>query len=312
MYHSFGNALANCDLLALRRCPKADLHNHGLLGGSCDFLSVRTGRKITPLRGRLSSIEEMHAWTANSVGRLFSSREGRSALFEAAFVQAHRDGVTRIALGDDALAATLYKASAAEVTNDLRVLHRRAAPNIEWIPLLTLSRNRSVESLQKWLEPFLALKFYKAVDLAGDELAQPIERFKPLYRLCKAEGLRLAAHVGEWGTADDVWRAVGELELNEVQHGIAAADSPAVMRFLADNGIRLNVCPTSNLMLGRVESLASHPIRRLYDAGVRVTVNSDDVLLFGRSVSEEFLALYQAGLFSAGELDEIRLEALGD
>src|SRR5690349_23185966 len=101
----------------------------------------------------------------------------------------------------------------------------------------------------------------------------------------------LKAHVGEWGTADDVWRAVEVLELDEVQHGIAAANSPAVMRFLADHSIRLNVCPTSNILLGRVARLQDHPIRKLFDAGVKVTVNSDDEIVFGAGVSEEFLRL---------------------
>lgn len=82
------------------------------------------------------------------------------------------------------------------------------------------------------------------------------------------------------------------------------------MRFLADNNIQLNVCPTSNVLLGRVESLAAHPIRRLYDAGVRVTVNTDDALVFGKSVSEEFLALYQHGVLDAEALDRIRLNSL--
>ena len=136
--------------------------------------------------------------------------------------------------------------------------------------------------------------------------------FKPVYRAAKAKGLRLKAHVGEWGTADDVWQAVEELELDEVQHGIAAATSPTVMRFLADHRIRLNVCPTSNVMLGRVESIAAHPIRALFDAGVIVTINSDDVLMFGSSVSDEYLKLYDAGVFSAAELDEIRLNGLSD
>jgi adenosine deaminase len=66
------------------------------------------------------------------------------------------------------------------------------------------------------------------------------------------------------------------------------------------------------VLLGRVESLAEHPIRKLYDAGVRVTVNTDDVLVFGHSVSDEFLNLYRAGLFSAAELDEIRQNGLSD
>jgi hypothetical protein len=120
------------------------------------------------------------------------------------------------------------------------------------------------------------------------------------------------AHVGEWGSADSVQRAVEELELDEVQHGIAAAQSTSVMKFLADNRIRLNICPTSNVLLGRADSLAGHPIRKLYDAGVKVTINTDDVLVFGQSVSDEFLNLYRAALFDAAELDEIRQNGLID
>lgn len=65
----------------------------------------------------------------------------------------------------------------------------------------------------------------------GDELAQPIENFKGIYRRAKKEGLRLKAHVGEWGTAKDVRTAVEELELDEVQHGIAAVSDESVIRF---------------------------------------------------------------------------------
>jgi adenosine deaminase len=96
------------------------------------------------------------------------------------------------------------------------------------------------------------------------------------------------------------------LELDEVQHGIAAAESPSVMRFLADHQIRLNICPTSNILLGRVARLQDHPIRKLFDAGVIVTVNSDDAIVFGAGVSEELLSLYQVGVFTAEELDQIR------
>ena len=84
------------------------------------------------------------------------------------------------------------------------------------------------------------------------------------------------------------------------------------MKFLADNRIRLNICPTSNVMLGRVDSVAAHPIRKLYDAGIKVTVNTDDALMFGPSVSKEFLGLYRAGVLTAPELDEVRLNGLID
>jgi len=309
---SFQAALARGDLQALRRIPKGDLHNHFFLGGNRALVSEWAGRDIAPLDRKLASMAEMHAWTQSHLAELFAGAQGRLRAFEATFVQAGLDGVTRLEIGEDVWAITLYGGSAAKVTDELKGVHARVAPDIEWIPQLGLSREVLVPIQMRRLEPFLELGFYRTLDLSGDELAQPIEAFKPLYRMAKKAGLRLKAHVGEWGDADSVQRAVEELELDEVQHGIAAAQSTAVMQFLADNRIRFNICPTSNVMLGRVDSLATHPIRKLYDAGVRVTVNTDDILMFGQSVSEEFLNLYRAGVFSAAELDRIRQHGLSD
>jgi len=188
--------------------------------------------------------------------------------------------------------------------------HETAAPGVEWVPQMGISRHCPVRAIQYWMEPLLELNVFRTFDLSGDELAQPIEVFTPIYRRAKNAGLRLKAHVGEFGAADDVWRAVEALELDEVQHGIAAAQSPQVMRALAESGVRLNVCPTSNVMLGRVARMEEHPIRRLYDAGVKVTINTDDCLIFGTSLSQEFLALHQAGVMTAAELDGIRQAAL--
>jgi adenosine deaminase len=300
------------DIGALRRVPKADLHNHFIMGGDRAFLRARTGRDIAPLERPLASMADMHAWVDAATGGVFDGAAGRLIAFEAALVRALADGVTRLEIGEDVWAITLNGGSAGALTDNLQALHRRVAPNIEWIALLGVSRHCAIAAIERWMEPFLGLGVYRALDLSGDEFAQPIEAFVPVYRRAKAAGLRLKAHVGEWGSADDVWRAVELLELDEVQHGLAAAVAPQVMRFLADHRIRLNLCPTSNLMLGRVESLATHPIRRLFDAGVRVTVNTDDALMFGQNVSDEFLNLYRAGVFSAAELDQIRLNGLSD
>jgi adenosine deaminase len=254
-------------------------------------------------------MDEMHAWAGEHFGNPDSKL--RPQLFEAAFVRAAKDGLVRFEIGDDVWAITL-DSSAGCVTDILKRAHQRGAPEVEWIPQLAMSRHCRIEDIRRWMEPFLEHRFYRTLDLSGDEFAQPIENFKPLYRLAKEHGLRLKAHVGEWGDADSVWRAVEELELDEVQHGIAASESPTVMRFLAEHRIRLNICPTSNLMLGRVETLASHPIRQLYDAGVRVTVNTDDMAMFGQSVSHEFLNLYKAGCLNEQELDQIRENGLSD
>jgi adenosine deaminase len=306
----FQAALEGNDLDAIRACPKGDLHLHAIGGGNREFLRERTGRDVAPLDGVLGSLPEMDAWMKARAGDMFAGAAGRALAFEATFVQARCDGVVRVEVGEDVWGITLRNNSAAAVWTMLLDAHERGAPEVEWIPQMGISRHCPVAAIEWWMAPMLELGVFKTMDMSGDELARPIEIFKPIYRKAQAAGLKLKAHVGEFGTADDVWRAVELLELDEVQHGIAAAESPAVMRMLADAGVRLNICPTSNLKLGRVARMEDHPIRRLFDAGVRVTVNTDDVLIFGSSLSQEFLALFQAGVFTAAELDEIRLEGL--
>jgi adenosine deaminase len=310
MSGSFAAALEARDLAAIRAAPKADLHIHGLGGGDRGWLRERTGRDIAPVEGVLASMDEMHAWTHANLAGLFAGVAGRALALEATFAGAARDGVTRIEVGVDAWDITLHDGSAESVWAALTGAHRRGGPNVAWIPQLGISRHCQARHIEAWAAPLLELCRFATLDLSGDELIQPIEVFAPVYRRARAAGLRLKAHVGEWGTADDVWRAVETLELDEVQHGIAAADSPQVMRALAEAGVRLNVCPTSNVKLGRVATMAEHPIRRLVDAGVRVTLGSDDPLIFGSPLSGEYLALFEAGVLTAEELDAIRLEGL--
>ncbi|HEX9040269.1 MAG TPA: hypothetical protein VF838_04490 [Trebonia sp.] len=311
MSSPFQDALEARDLAGLRACAKADLHVHAGFGsGDREFLKAATGLDIRPVDRVLASMDDMHAWARDQAGDRFHRMPGRMLGIEATFVQARKDGVTRLEAGEDVWGITLHDGSARAVWAMLQAARASGAPGIEWIPALGLSRHCAAPALERWLAPFLELGAFRTLDLSGDEFAQPIEVFAPLYRRAKAAGLRLKAHVGEWGTAADVWRAVELLELDEVQHGIAAAASPATMRFLVRAGVRLNVCPTSNVMLGRVARIEEHPVRRLFDAGVRVTVGTDDPLMFGTSLSGEFLALFNAGVMTAAELDAVRLEAL--
>jgi adenosine deaminase len=309
---SFTDALVRGDLQAVRACPKADLHTHGWANSDRSYVYQKTGRDIAPVASPLASMDAMHTWAQANIGDLFAGHSGRVLGIEATFTRALKDGLTRIEFGDDVWMVTQGLGSPQDLVESITQIHARMAPQVQWIPQLGLSRHCKVALLREWMAPWLELGFHQVLDLSGDELAQPIEVFQPLYRAAKSRGMRLKAHVGEWGTADDVRRAVELLELDEVQHGVAAAESPAVMRFLADRGIRLNICPTSNLLLGRVARLQDHPIRKLFDAGVRVTVNTDDAIVFGVGVSEEFLGLFQAGVLTAVELELIRQWSLRD
>lgn len=308
---NFTDALIQEDLEAIRKWSKADLHNHFVLGGSRRYLFEHCGKDIQPIKEPLRSMDEMHAWNSRNMGGSFETAEGRRMLIRAAFSQAKEDGVTVLEIGEDVWGlGTFFHGDIEELVEAFETAHREIAPEIELRLQIGLSRHCGIAYLEDCLSHFWGCKAFYSIDLSGDELAQPIENFQSIYRRAKSEGLRLKAHVGEWGTADDVRRAVECLGLDEVQHGIAAAEDPSVTRFLMDNHIRLNITPSSNYLLGRVPDLKTHPIAKLYRDGVDVTINSDDVLIFDSDVSKEYLRLYQCGCLKAEELDDIRKNGL--
>ncbi|QUH28524.1 amidohydrolase family protein [Vallitalea guaymasensis] len=313
MNHSekFIRSLKVNNIEALRRIPKADLHNHFYLGGNKEYIYKKTGKKIPSLNYKLNSMDEMHSWVNKNIGNVFEGKKGRILALEASFAQAIHDGITILEIGEDIWAnGYFYDNNVEELLNVFNSIHNMIAANIDLRLQIGLSRHCKIKDLEEWIEPFWDYDCFYSIDLYGDEMAQPIERFKGIYRKAKEKGLILKAHVGEWGDADSVKRAVSELELDEVQHGISASQSQQVMNWLSDHNIQLNVCPTSNVMLGRVESIAKHPIRKLFDNGIKVTINSDDVLIFNSPVSEEYIKLFQGGVFTATELDIIRLNGL--
>ncbi len=307
----FKEALKQGNLEAIRRFPKADLHNHFVLGGNRKYLHGRSGKVIQPITEPLKSMDEMHSWNSQNLGDYFNTSEGRRMLIEATFSQAKEDGITILEIGEDVWGlGEFFHGDIDELVAAFETAHKEIAPDIELRLQIGMSRHCDISYLEDCLSHFLGCKAFYSIDLYGDELAQPIENFKSIYRRAKTEGLRLKAHVGEWGTAEDIRRAVDCLELDEVQHGIAAVEDSSVVRFLADNHIRLNITPSSNYLLGRVKDLKTHPISELYRNGVDVTINSDDVLIFDSDVSKEYLRLYKSGCLTAEELDNIRKNGL--
>ncbi|MEI7895402.1 MAG: adenosine deaminase [bacterium] len=298
------------DIKAFRSLPKSDLHNHCLLGGKRSVIAAFYGRKFAPFKATQPGIGDLNRWIGSELRPFFQLPGAFGKAVEAAFIQAKFDGVTRLEMSIDVMFGSMFNVPAGQVVAALDHYHKAIALGIEFLPELGFPRNRSLRTLLSNFEPFLDFNYFKSIDLYDDEFAQPVENFRELYHFARKAGMKCKAHAGEFGSADSVRKAVEILELDAVQHGIGAAGSPEVMKWLALNKIQLNVCPTSNIRLKRVRSFKTHPVRILFDNGVKVTVNTDDALVFGDGVSEQFLKLFKAGVFNLEQLNQVRLNGI--
>jgi len=143
--------------------------------------------------------------------------------------------------------------------------------------------------------------------LGGPEIGVPRPQFKPYFDKARAAGLHSVPHAGETAGPETVWDALRDLGAERIGHGIAAAQDPRLMAYLAEHRIPLEVCPTSNVRTRAVGTIDDHPLPVLVAAGVPVTINSDDPPMFGTTIEQEYaVAARLLDLDEAGVADLAR------
>jgi adenosine deaminase len=146
-------------------------------------------------------------------------------------------------------------------------------------------------------------------NLAGDEAGYPPAQFARAYEIAASSGLGCTVHAGEHAGAESVREAL-TLPIARMSHGVRAVEDPALVAELADRGIVLEVCPTSNVATGVFTGYETHPLRALYEAGVKVTLGSDDPPYFGASIGGEYAVARERLGFEEGELRTITRTAV--
>ncbi|WP_422938929.1 adenosine deaminase [Streptomyces albidoflavus] len=124
--------------------------------------------------------------------------------------------------------------------------------------------------------------------LGGPEIGVPRAQFKPYFDRAIEAGLHSVPHAGETTGPETVWEALRALRAERIGHGISSAQDPELLRYLAEHRIPLEVCPTSNVATRAVTEIGLHPLKKLVDAGVLVTINSDDPPMFGTDLNSEY------------------------
>ena len=182
----------------------------------------------------------------------------------------------------------------------------RAAHGIEARILIAAIRNLGVEAAEAIARrhgddrhPYVV-----GFNLVGDEAAWPASLFARAYEIAAASGLGCTVHAGEHAGPESV-RAALELPIARMSHGVRAIEDPALVAELAERGTVLEVCPSSNVALGLYPTYEDHPLGALREAGVRVTLNSDDPPYFGCSIGAEYAVARECHGFEERQLIDV-------
>jgi len=284
----------------LAAMPKAELHIHieGSLEPELIFaLAQRNGVKLP-----YASVEALRAAYAFTDLQSFLDiyYAGASVLLTAQdfhdmawayFLRAKADNVIHAELFFDPQTHTARGVPMATVVEGLSSACRQAETELGVSSALILCflRHLSEEDAFATLEAALPYReHFIGVGLDSSELGHPPEKFERVFARCRELGLRLVAHAGEEGPPDYMWQAIDLLKVQRIDHGVACLQDPLLVAELAHTRLPLTVCPLSNLKLCVVRDLREHPLKTMLDAGLCVTVNSDDPAYFGGYMNANF------------------------
>lgn len=168
-----------------------------------------------------------------------------------------------------------------------------------------MGRHNLNEKTEKFLWSLPEIPLLDGVDVHGVEVIPLQPWMAQLWEQVRKAGKETKAHAGEYGDAGYVREVIDVLGVKRIQHGIAAIQDPQLVSRLAAEGIVLDICPISNVKLGRVASLKEHPLRQFLQAGVCCTVSTDDPLLFGNHLNMEYESLALHAGYTPTELLQI-------
>ena len=180
------------------------------------------------------------------------------------------------------------------------------------VPIVTISRDYGVALAEKTVTMAANLPpgFFYGLDLAGDELTNQARPFAKIFEMIKKNGLGLTIHAGEAGGAANVREAVADFHADRIGHGIWAVQDISLLEILRERNILLEVCLTSNLQTGVVSSIKSHPIKKLLEYNVPVSLNTDDPAISGIVLTDEYIRAVEELAFTMDDLKTLNRVAL--
>jgi len=184
--------------------------------------------------------------------------------------------------------------------------------NVEAALIVSINRSKPVETAWDIAREAVARqdKGVVGLDLAGDEVNHPAGKFKEIFQWAKEQGLHTTLHAGEAMGPESIRAAVDECLAERIGHGVRAQEDPALVQQLKDEGVVLEMCPTSNVLLNVIPEMKQYPLVRYHHQGLETTVNTDDRGIFQITLTGENVALARETGMSLQELQELQMNAV--
>ena len=290
--------------LLIKKLPKTELHLHieGTLEPELMFEIAKRNKITLPY----SSVDELKLkYNFKDLGSFLDIYySGLNVLckkqdfYELTFEylkRAHSDGVKHIEIFIDPQSHTKRGIEFSEVINGIQEALEFGSKlfRISYFIIMCFQRHLSEEDAMETLEQSKPFKhLIKAVGLDSYEKGNPPVKFQNVYEKASEMGYLLVAHAGEEGPPQYIWDALNLLKVSRIDHGIRCIEDNKLIEKLVKEKIPLTVCPLSNVKLKVFEKLEDHTLKKLYDLGIHVTINSDDPAYFGGYILENYLQCY--------------------
>jgi len=289
--------------------PKADVHNHLHLGGTAKRLKEKYSEASITFPETYDGLDGMIDFIYGTLNKIMLTKDDVKFFMEMAIESSIDDNITHLEASVDIGLARFFDDSIEQVIEVVMELKERYRSQIDFLPDIGVNKDLLLDKVYSDGVKCIKSNVFSGIDIYGKEVGRQLEPFQDLFDQARKNELKTKVHIGEFSSHETIDNAINILHPDELQHGIRAVDSEDTMNLILENNIRLNICPQSNFALGSSESIADHPMRKLFDHGINLTVNTDDLLLFGSSVTDQFLDLLKHDVFSFEELDEIRKNA---
>ena len=270
------------------------MHCHALLNCPLSTYEKVLGYKLPLPPPRFRDFGEFGGYLATNLFPAIRSLDGIRALLRAGLERMADEGVVYAEASIDLLLPMHINASAQAVIEIVAEERDRVASRLHFAPEIGINRRVPTERLWPLFVGYLESSVFESIDLYDDERAGDLHEFQRFYRLARERGLVLKAHAGETCGPERMRDTLDILDVDAIQHGIAAVEDPRLLEELARRETQLNVALASNIALGVAGSYEGHPIHALLAAGVNVALGTDDFALFGAGLSDEIVRLRRA------------------